>query len=269
VLDMEPLTTRLRNFYGCPTVPGIIMESGSAHLERRYFQFEIMSTGGISSAKMSEITLGFLEGTGWYIPNYSYAEPYYFGQGQGCGIIFDECDANVFEDEYCEGTGRGCLQVGSGGGYCKSDTKSGSCRFHKPQGEFNCENPKGIYYTAYASKQVYGRGLESKCFSGNITTKKTGDTGNTTYCFTYDCQGEGSNTKLEVNFGNEKFICENKGPLTLPGYRGYIDCPDPLNFCSTIGKKTCPKNCMGQGKCVNGKCQCNAGYQGTDCGFTI
>jgi len=269
VLDIEPLTTRLRNFYGCPTVPGIIMEQGSAHLERRYFQFEIMSTGGISSAKISEISLAFLEGTGWYIPNYSFAETYTFGQGQGCGFIYEECDAKIFDDEYCEGTGRGCLQVGSGGGYCKNDGRSESCRFHKPQGQFNCENPKGVFYTTFSSRQVYGRGLGSKCFSGNLTSKKTGDVKDTTYCLTYDCKGEGLNTKLEVNFGSDKFICERKGEVSLPGYRGQVNCPDPLTFCTTIGKKSCPKNCLGRGKCVNGKCECNEGYHGTDCGFSL
>ena len=271
ILDLEPLTTRLRNYYGCDSVPGIIMEnSGGAHLERRYFQYEVMSTGGIHGSKVSEFSLAFLEGSGWYIPDYSYAEPYYFGKGQGCNFIYDTCEeATVFEDEYCTGTGLGCTQVGESGGYCKSDSKSESCKFYSTQSHFNCENPNGIYYSPFSANQVYGRGLGSKCFSGNLTTKKTGDVSDITYCFTYDCQGEGAGTTLKVDFGKSHFICEKKGPITLSGYRGHVNCPDPIAFCSTIGKKTCPKNCMGRGKCVQGKCECDAGFQGTDCGFAV
>jgi len=270
VLDLPSLTSRLRNFYGCPTVPGLIMEDdGGAHLERRYFQYEVMSTGGIQGSKISEITLGFLEGTGWFVPDYSYAEPYSFGQGEGCDFIYGKCDANIFDDEYCTGTGLGCNQVGMSGGYCKSDSKSESCRFYVSQSQFNCENPNGVYYAPFASKQVYGRGLGSKCFSGNLTTSKTSTTvKQASYCFTYNCVGQGSQTTLEVNFGTSKFICQNKGPLEVTGYRGAINCPDPLTFCSTIGKSTCPRNCFGRGKCVNGKCQCDQGFQGTDCAFT-
>jgi len=270
VLDLEPLTTRLRNFYGCSSLPGIIMEDdGGAHLERRYFQYEVMSTGGIQGSKISEISLAFLEGTGWYVPDYSFAEPYSFGKGQGCDFIYGKCDVKTFDKEYCGGSGIGCNQVGSSGAYCSSDSKSESCRSYISQSALNCENPDGIYYSPFSSKQVYGRGLGSKCFSGNLTTKTSGTVSQTSYCFTYKCLGEGSKTTLEVNFGTSKFTCLKKGPVTISGYRGAVNCPDPLSFCSTIGKPTCPRNCMGQGKCVNGKCQCNKGYRGTDCAFTI
>ena len=89
VIDLEPLTTRLRNFYGCPTIPGMFMENDSsmAHIEKRFFQHEVMASGGSIGSKISEFSLAFLEGSGWYVPDYSYAEPYYFGQGQGCGFI--------------------------------------------------------------------------------------------------------------------------------------------------------------------------------------
>lgn len=266
VLDIEPLTTRLRNHYGCNTVPGVIMENqGGAHLERRYFRYEIMSNGATHGSKISEVSLAFLEGTGWYVADYSYAEPYFIGKGQGCEYIFGECDAKLF-DEFCEGTQLGCTPVGTSGGYCKSSTKSESCRFYSSQTEFNCENPKGIYYVPFASKQVFGRGLGSRCFSGNLTTKST-EIKYDTYCFTYECQGEGLGTTLIVNFGTAQLTCLTKGPLNVKGYNGHFDCPDPLNFCTTIGKPVCPRNCMGRGTCVEGKCQCKVGFEGTDCGF--
>jgi len=268
VLDIEPLTTRLRNYYGCNTIPGIIMENeGGAHLERRYFQYEVMSTGGIQGAKISEISMAFLEGTGWWIADYSYAEPYFFGKGQGCDFVYGKCEAALFDD-YCEGSGIACTGVGLSGGYCKSDSKSESCRFIVPQTEFNCDNPNGIYYTPLSSRQVYGRGLGSKCFSGNLTTyKPPTEVKQASYCFTYNCVGEGLKTTLEVNFGTSVVTCAQKGLLTVQGYNGFLNCPDPLTFCSTIGKPTCLKNCFGRGTCVNGRCECNKGFEGVDCGF--
>jgi len=242
-------------------------DDGGAHLERRYHFLEAMSNGQTQGSKISEISLGFLEGTGWYIPDYTYAEPYFFGKGQGCDFIFGSCDAEIFTDEFCTGTGRGCNHVGSSGAYCKSDSKSESCRAYMSQIDFNCENPSGIYYTTLPSKQVFGRGLGSKCFTGNLTTKSA-TIDQTSYCFTYSCQGEGLNTKLIVNFGTLPVTCAAKGPATVTGYKGFIDCPDPIQFCTTVGKPACPRNCLGRGTCVSGKCQCKTGFQGTDCGFT-
>ena len=32
-----------------------------------------------------------------------------------------------------------------------------------------------------------------------------------------------------------------------------------------ITEKTCPNDCGGNGKCNNGKCECNPGFSGYDC----
>ena len=32
-----------------------------------------------------------------------------------------------------------------------------------------------------------------------------------------------------------------------------------------ISEKTCPNDCGGNGKCNNGKCECNPGFSGYDC----
>ncbi len=269
VLDLPPLTAMLRNHTGCATIPGLFMENnGGAHIERRFFQWEIMTTGGIIGSKISFVTLGFLEGTGWYVPDYSYAEPFFFGQGEGCGFYADSIVSTNFPDEYCTGTGIGCTEVNNGGGYCVSDSLVEVGRVVTAQYEFNCENPNGIYYTPYSSKQVYGRGLGSRCFGGNLTTSKTATVSQTAYCLNATCSGSGTNTVINVMWGTTALTCTAAGPLSVSGYQGSINCPDPIKFCNTVGKPTCPRNCMGRGSCVNGKCVCQSGFQGTDCGFT-
>merc|ERR1712212_759663 len=36
-----------------------------------------------------------------------------------------------------------------------------------------------------------------------------------------------------------------------------------------ITGKTCPNDCNGNGKCTNGKCQCNKGFGGFDCSVDL
>ena len=269
VLDLAPLTAMLQNFTGCSTIPGLVMEdNGTAHIARRWFQWEIMTTGGIIGSKISFVTLGFLEGTGWYVPDYSYAEPFFFGQGEGCGFYADTITSTNFPDEYCTGNGIGCTNVNNGGGYCVSDSLISVGRVVTAQYEFNCENPAGIYYSPYSAKQVYGRGLGSKCFAGNLTTSKTATVSQTSYCLTATCSGTGANAVIDIMWGTTALQCTKEGPLSISCYQGSINCPDPVKFCNTVGKPTCPRNCMGRGTCVSGKCVCNSGFQGTDCGFT-
>lgn len=265
VFDLQPLTSKLRDYYNCPTIPGLFLEDyGGAHIERRFFQWEIMSTSGIVGSKISFVTLGFLEGTGWYVPDYNYAEPYYFGKGQGCEFYADKV-ADFNFPEYCQGNEIGCTEVGNGGGYCVGDSLLEGNRVYTAQIHFNCENPKGVKYTPFSNKQIYGRGLGSKCFSGNLTHYQKA--AQISYCLNATCTESG--TEIEVMWGDKKLICDKKGPMTVEGYNGEFNCPDPIRFCNTLAQPACLRNCMGRGTCVNGKCVCNPGFEGTDCGFKI
>jgi len=270
VLDLPYLTDRLRAYYGCDTIPGLVMEkTDESHVSRRFFQWDLMSTAGITGTKISEFNLAFLEGTGWYVADYCFAEPYFFGKGEGCGFYAEDIDSANFPDEYCNATGLGCTAVGSSGGYCVSDSSIAVGKVYTHQLEFNCENPKGIYYTTFPSKQVYGRGLGSMCFSGNLTTSKTAAGSLKPYCLTFTCEGKGLETVVYANWGEDKLACTQEGPITPAGYRGQINCPDPVKFCNTIGAPTCKRNCMGRGDCLDGQCICEPGYFGTDCGFAL
>jgi len=272
VLDLPPLTERLRNFYGCSSLPGAIMENGGgsstarSHFERKYFNYETMTSGSILGRRISEFSLALLEGTGWYTPDYSYAEPFYFGQGQGCEFIGSKCNrTNPIFSEYCGAAGRGCAPHGRGGGSCSSDPIMEGCRFNYPSLDYDCENEDGADYARMPELQVYGRGAGSKCFEGTLNSRLSAN-GKTSFCFKYSCSGNGTETVLSVQVGNDKVTCSKEGTASIDGYYGVINCPDPLTFCNTIGKKYCPRNCMGRGTCMgDGTCQCEAGYSGVDC----
>jgi len=275
IIDVPPLTERLRTFFGCPSLEGAYMEnSGSdatagGHFERRQFVFEAMTSGLIYQQSYSQFTLAMLEGSGWYVPDYSMADPYWFGQGQGCAFLNQSCTSTGFDyDEFCTGSSRGCTVQGRSGGFCGSDTRTGGCRFVRPNIDYDCDNENAVDNARIPTAEVYGRGLGSRCFTGSLSAKSSVSS-STSFCFKHACSGSGPNTTLTVSIGKTNVTCKAPGAVKVSGYYGTINCPDPLTFCSTIGKVACPRGCMGRGTCVNGKCQCNAGAAGVDCGLIV
>jgi len=272
VLNVEPLTSKLRTYFGCSTLPGAFLEddggSGTAgsHFERRHFLYEAMTSGVIQGLRLSEFSLAVMEGSGWYMPNYTYADPFFVGQGEGCGFLYTSCSSSdIFNyNDFCQTTSsRGCGIVGVSGGVCSTDTRSDGCQYYIPVLDYHCQNADAASNARFPSLEVYGRSAGSACFSGNLTTLTKSS--QTSFCFKYNCVGSGTTTTLQVYLGSSYFTCKAEGAVKLANYNGQFNCPDPLTFCSTVGKKACPRNCMGRGKCVSNQCVCNTGYTGIDC----
>jgi len=266
VINAEPLTTKLRDHFGCSSLKGAYLEnsgsSGTAgcHFERRQFSYEAMTSGLIIQMQFSEFTLALLESTGWYVPDYSYADTFAWGQGQGCSFLTGSC--NTAYPEFCSSSARSCAMTGRGGGSCSTDTRSDNCKWIHPQQNWDCDNVNADSYARLPSIQSFGRSAESKCFEGTLNTRSAGS--QTTFCFKYSCSGSGSGTQLTLNVGGKSVTCAKKGTVSVAGYAGTITCPDPVEYCSTIGQKTCPRGCMGRGTCNNGVCECTTG-SGKDC----
>jgi len=270
VLDVPSLTSRVRKHFGCSSVPGVVMEddggSGTvaSHLEKKFYLYEVMTSGTYYGRRVSQFSLGVLEATGWYAPDYDFAEPFYWGQGQGCGFHNTKCSSSrAYFDEFCTGSSRRCAHNGRNGGRCAGDSLTDSCRYVLPSLSSDCDNSDARDYARLPSLQVFGRGANSKCFEGTLNTRSS--TSLTTFCFKYTCVGSGSNTELQVKVGSKSVTCTREGSVSVSGYYGSIKCPDPMTFCNTVGKLYCPRNCLNRGSCVNGKCQCRSGYTGVDC----
>jgi len=265
VIDVASLTQKLRDFHGCSSIPGAIMENGDdSHWDKKFYLYETMQSGTISGKRISEYSLGLLEASGWYAIDYSNAEPYFYGQGQGCNFINGACSSSKAEfEEFCVGNNRGCNFVGNTGASCSSGSNMDSCKYMIPNDGYSCESSSAASTARIPSVESFGRDVGSKCFTGTLNTKSSNSL--YAYCFKFNCVGEGMNTQLEVIMGANKAVCTQEGNITVDGYYGYLNCPDPLNFCNTVGKKFCPRGCMGRGECVNNQCQCNSGFTGIDC----
>lgn len=270
VINVSPLTSKLQSYFGCSSLKGAYMENNGAagavagsHFERRHFGFEAMTAYLVYEMKYSEFSLAMLEGSGWYEVDYSYADPFFFGKGEGCTFLTGSCSSiNSQFSEFCTSSSRKCAVPGRGGGSCSSDTVSDSCKFIHPSVEYDCGNTDAESYARLPSIQTFGRGTGSKCFEGTL-----GGSSATTYCFKYSCDTSGSSTILNIDVGSKTVECTAKSSKTVSGYSGTITCPDPATWCSTVGAKICPRGCMGRGTCVNGVCSCYNGFKGEDCGL--
>mmetsp|Transcript_37905 Transcript_37905/g.33924 ORF Transcript_37905/g.33924 Transcript_37905/m.33924 type:complete len:267 (-) Transcript_37905:1031-1831(-) len=133
-VDIEPLTTMLQTYFGCETIPGALLENqggdGSlgSHFERRVFHSEVMTASEIDDARMSAFTLAFLEGTGWYTPDYDMAEPMNWGKNQGCEFYEGPCisgsgPSSEF-DEFCVPMEQvGCTWTRAAQAYCGATSR--------------------------------------------------------------------------------------------------------------------------------------------------
>jgi len=270
-VDVAPLTQRLRNHFGCSTIPGAFLEnnggSGSAgsHFERKFFNTEYMTASAITDARISEFTLAMLEGSGWYKVNYDMADNFQWGKGEGCDFFSGAC-SSTNADEFCSGSGSyGCTYHRSYGGYCtNSDSFGGGCSVIKAYANQNCED-SASRGSARISGEFYGQG--SKCFTGTLYS---GGSLSRKYpfCLKNECQKQSNgNYAVKLTVGSASATCTSKGSVKISGYSGSVDCPDPNEFCTGVGKKTCKRGCMGNGDCSNGKCICNSGWRGLDCGI--
>jgi len=297
VLNLAPLTERLQNYFGCDTIAGAYLENqGSssslgAHFERRIFGNEFMTASRIADARMTEFTLALLEGTGWYVPDYTMAEAMTYGKGKGCSFITGECmDKTTLKanfEEFCSPLMQvGCSWTARGGAACgafnqntNSALKSGinwwgnqtvmfdnyadNCPTYQLYGNTDCEDINDES-AARVSGSFYGYGR--KCFKGTLSNKQSALSFGS-YCFKSSCNTEDDGSmSIAVKIGSKTVTCQKQGDISVSGMSGKLSCPDPATFCSrTQVEGYCRRGCMGRGSCVDKECECIGGWSSFDC----
>lgn len=96
----------VRDHFGCPDLEGAELEDqggdGTAitHWEKRIFQDEAMTgTVHTKDPAYSRLTFALLEDTGWYMPNYQYAQEIAWGRNLGCDFARKSCKALMEESD--------------------------------------------------------------------------------------------------------------------------------------------------------------------------
>jgi len=166
-----------------------------------------MTASRITDARISEFTLALLEGTGWYLPDYTMAEAMTYGKGRGCNFITGSCmDKTTFEanfEEFCSPLMEvGCSWTYRGGAKCGAfrlntqstlksgtdwwgnktimfDTYADNCPTYQLYGNTDCEDTNDAY-SSRVSGTYFGYG--SRCFVGTLSNSGSA-LSQGSYCF--------------------------------------------------------------------------------------
>lgn len=155
-----------------------------------------MTASTITDPVVSEFTLAFLEGTGWYQVDYSRAEPFNWGKDEGCSFLNGPCldsHAEPLFDEFCSPLSRiGCSFSARSIGICGTigtitpdptidpatdywhnqtavlDPFADNCPYYMGFGFADCENPEN-QLNAFIPQEKYS--TTSRCYGGTLSTK--------------------------------------------------------------------------------------------------
>src|SRR5689334_22846686 len=85
-----------------------------------------MTASAISDERITEFSLAFLEGTGWYQPDYTMVEPFTWGKNKGCAFLDTQCLTSgnrAAFPEFCDvSMQKGCSWTKRGISYCSYQT---------------------------------------------------------------------------------------------------------------------------------------------------
>jgi len=308
VLDVPPLTQRLRAHFNCSTLEGAYLEnqggSGSfgAHFERRVFFNEYMTASRLKDRRISEFTLALLEGSGWYKPNYLYAEPMTYGKNAGCAFLDTECiNRETLEPnfkEFCSPLKtEGIYWTKRGTGYCGSsknyidedlikafdywgdktvvdDDFADNCPQWRMWNNYDCEDV-GSSSSAMLDEYEYF-GVGGKALMGTLSLGYDPYSRPQGYCFKTQCvKKDNGNYDLKVFFSGDEetsVTCDSKRILNSMGFDfdhemvGDLHCPDPNEFCEQVlSEGFCKTHCFNNGFCNDNECKCDEGWTSYNC----
>ena len=156
--------------------------------------------------RVTEFSLAVLEGTGWYTPDYSMADPMFWGKGKGCDFLQKTCMSSSTTarfDEFCSNIDTdGCSYSGKSQGFCGTamkttnssmpsafnyfgdwremiDDYADNCPYYHTYTDGSCLLPQNSNETHIAGEKY---GNNSMCFTGTIR-KESASTSSRMYCF--------------------------------------------------------------------------------------
>jgi hypothetical protein len=272
-------TLAARAFFQCAGLAGAELENQlttacdlqGSHWEQRVLSGELMSSYQGHSNKLSALTLAAFEDSGWYLANYSAAEPWRrgdWGYAQGCAFATSLCLA--------PGSGAGLgspphffaaahqLSGGSANaalcttdrlavGYVPIVAPANGVQIPQQYRYFTTNvggSPETFDYcpavqaysnracfaasnNGYAGQVALGElmGANSSCFLSTLVKAASGYSAPGAACFPASCR---AGPALVVTVGGVSVTCTSSGQqLVVPGFNGALTCPDLTLACST------------------------------------
>ena len=143
---------------------------------------QVLTASATYDGRISELFLAVLESSGWYSVDYTMAEPFDWGKGQGCDFLrktcLDESGNSRFPQNFCTpqqetAEKQSCDFGRKSHGVCRNvDTFSDSCPYYVQYAKRNCQKSNS---TVFFSGETFGS--QSMCFEGSFDYQING------YCF--------------------------------------------------------------------------------------
>eukprot|EP01084_Bolivina_argentea_P165407 287368_1 len=296
VIITDKVKTMAQEHFNCDTnvIKGLPLVNDTAHWHFKWVHSETL-TAIIYGAShyFSKFTLALMEDSGWYLPNYEYAEPYYFGWNEGC-LFFRQTCINIntenarFDRNFCDNSlDDGCNADYSAPAFCvistgnniplkyqyfASDSSKGGpeqanyCPIRDPSGndyESICWDERGnnVAYDTAVYSEVWGS--SSRC------TVLTGTNGNSGYCLVHNCYGYNATLSqfagVTITVNGENITCLQGEDGIIKNVNGInnrdLKCPVVDIVCRN-GFGECY---FGHYNVIDRICVCSPGYTGTDC----
>jgi hypothetical protein len=125
-----------------------------------------MTASRITNRAYSKFTMAVLEDSGWYYPNYNLSDEFFFGEGAGCDMFQNGCQAASKPREYCYSQqGAYCTLDFYAKGYCSSEGFSDNCLYVSGWGNGDCRDPRNGGSSASTGEKY---GPTSKCVTGTL-----------------------------------------------------------------------------------------------------
>jgi len=297
-----------RNHFNCPTMEGIRIENqptnpddcfGSHFDERMLWNGLLTALAETAHIQqhLTAFTLGLLEDSGWYSPNYSLSENVAFGLGAGCDFVEKDCIENgeikpPFDEYFCNTqdtrTTFGCDPDRSMIAVCDMVDVTKQEGLPEPfidipeaMSYFENENLGSLNpqpdYCPIFSKYI-GLSCREEPKTPGFTRDKWFDgeafaEGSRCYdsnfqrpmCLETVCNAD--TFKIDLIINGETKTCEFDGEKIAMSDEYHVVCPRFATVCPNL---VCPSSCAGRGECMWGEdipyCKCfDSGLDSANC----
>jgi leishmanolysin len=264
---MKPVVEWARKHFNCPSMQGVPVEntggSGTlgSHWDKAIAANDLMGPTDYSNPIFGELTMKFMEGTGWYKVNYDMAEFYWWAKGSGCGIFSGECRHNPMT---CGLIGRKmCSYDYYAQGKCREDSYAEACPIFAEVSKGDCRFTQNKDPRSVISQTTY-YGIGSRCIMGKIGSGSKIQYAEYPNCLKARCK-DAQTVLIEVE--GQTVVCTQSFKVMnyKAGSSRYVRCPNIAHFCFQENVK-CPNDCSNHGRCLKSKkCWCFIGFEGADC----